>query len=66
MEGCSIPGEKLTVAFMDIDQLKAVKDGFGHCVGDNRLKEVASIIKKNIRKGISRYNGNGNLVFPMS
>jgi len=95
MENCSV----LTVAFMDIDQLKAVNDRFGHCEGDKLLKEVTSILKKNIRKkdyifrfggdefviaflntteeeaveiwarirkGISHYNANENLMFPMS
>jgi diguanylate cyclase (GGDEF)-like protein len=42
-------GHPLTIAYMDIDNFKTVNDVLGHQTGDNLLKIVSSVIKKNIR-----------------
>jgi len=37
------------LAYMDLDRFKAVNDGCGHIAGDNMLREVASLIKEQVR-----------------
>ncbi len=43
------PGEKLALAFMDIDHFKQVNDFYGHAVGDALLKAVADRLRADIR-----------------
>ena len=59
MNNCFVSKEKLTIAFIDIDQLKSINDSLGHCEGDKLLKDVAKILKENIRKEdyIFRFGG---------
>ncbi|ACL69988.1 sensor domain-containing diguanylate cyclase [Halothermothrix orenii] len=49
----------LTLIIMDIDNFKQVNDRFGHLVGDKVLKELAHLLKHNLREGdlIARYGG---------
>ncbi len=49
----------LTVLMLDIDHFKRYNDDFGHLVGDATLKEVASLLRENLRKVdiIARYGG---------
>ncbi len=60
-----IAEEPFTVAMIDIDNFKLVNDMYGHIVGDCVLKQVASLIKSNLRKSdfIFRYGGEEFLVF---
>ena len=49
----------LTVLMLDIDHFKRYNDDFGHLVGDATLKEVAQIIRANVRNVdiVARYGG---------
>jgi diguanylate cyclase (GGDEF)-like protein len=49
----------VSVVLLDLDGFKAVNDEFGHTVGDDTLREVASILMKHSRgiNVVSRYGG---------
>ena len=49
----------LSVIFFDIDYFKRINDKFGHEFGDNVLKELADLVKNEIRKSdvIARWGG---------
>ncbi len=52
-------GSALSVVLLDIDHFKRVNDQYGHAAGDAVLKEVAALLKGNIRTGeaVCRYGG---------
>ena len=52
-------GEKLSLLILDIDYFKKLNDKYGHFTGDKILKQVASIIEKQIRKSdtAARFGG---------
>jgi diguanylate cyclase (GGDEF)-like protein len=52
-------GEQLTVAFIDVDGLKAVNDRDGHSAGDALLRTVVSLVTEEFRSYdlILRYGG---------
>lgn len=49
----------LALAMIDLDRFKAVNDQMGHLAGDIALRDLATCIKRTIRKGdlIARYGG---------
>ncbi|HET9718856.1 MAG TPA: diguanylate cyclase [Solirubrobacteraceae bacterium] len=52
-------GDRLAVAFIDIDNFKAVNDAHGHEIGDRLLQMVAGTLAANLRTSdiICRYGG---------
>jgi len=52
-------GHPFTIAYIDLDNFKAVNDQLGHATGDQVLYTVANHIKKNLRKSdvVARLGG---------
>jgi diguanylate cyclase (GGDEF)-like protein len=42
-------GRPLTVVYLDVDDFKKINDEHGHMAGDDLLRVIASVIKRNIR-----------------
>lgn len=51
--------DRFTVAIIDLDDFKAVNDTYGHLAGDQLLKEVARLLRENVRDAdtVARYGG---------
>ena len=49
----------LTVAIMDVDNLKAVNDTYGHIAGDEVLRAIADVMREHCRRSdhVARYGG---------
>ena len=52
-------GEKMSTIMIDIDKFKNFNDTYGHDVGDRVLRQVANILKNNVRDGdgVFRWGG---------
>ena len=57
--------EAFSVAFIDLDDLKAINDTFGHETGNRALIEVASVLKESFRQSdiLGRMGGDEFAVF---
>ncbi|HEV8264961.1 MAG TPA: GGDEF domain-containing protein [Gemmatimonadales bacterium] len=56
---CSRSGARLSLLLLDVDQLKAVNDRWGHQAGDRLLRHVAAAIRASLRQAdiATRYGG---------
>ena len=61
----ALAGRPYTLLMMDLDNLKAVNDTYGHLMGDEVLKAVAEVLFNSIRKEdvAARYGGDEFAVF---
>lgn len=52
-------GKPMSLIFLDLNELKYYNDTFGHAVGDDIIREFASILKANVRETdiAARYGG---------
>ncbi len=59
-----LSGEPFAVAFIDIDDFKKINDKYGHLIGDEVLKTLAKILKKELRSSdyVFRYGGEEFLI----
>lgn len=59
LERAAREGIRLTCLLLDVDHFKAVNDSYGHQVGDHVLREVAALIRAQLRGSdvLSRYGG---------
>lgn len=56
-----------TIAFIDVDNMKAINDNFGHCIGDKLLITLGKVITSSTRKDdfVFRFGGDEFvIVFP--
>jgi diguanylate cyclase (GGDEF)-like protein len=49
LERCHRTGDRLVVAFVDVDDLKAVNDSLGHAAGDRLLERAAERLRVHLR-----------------
>jgi diguanylate cyclase (GGDEF)-like protein len=56
--------QEISIIFFDIDHFKEINDTYGHNEGDRVLKEIAHLVKANLRKDdlVSRWGGEEFLV----
>jgi diguanylate cyclase (GGDEF)-like protein len=59
LERAAREGTQLTCLLLDVDHFKRVNDNYGHQVGDHVLREVAALIRAQLRGSdvLSRYGG---------
>ena len=56
---CRLTTGRLTVAVADIDGFKGINDAHGHQAGDECIRRVADVVRRNIREGdwLARWGG---------
>ena len=59
LEEAAQHGERLAVAFIDLDSFKAVNDSLGHKAGDELLRKVGRLLTQHVRDGdmVARLGG---------
>lgn len=56
---CCRSGDPLSLVFVDVDRFKQYNDSFGHIAGDEVLRQVADLLKRESRASdfVARYGG---------
>jgi diguanylate cyclase (GGDEF) domain len=64
LKACSNQQKAFSVLVLDIDHFKKINDTYGHAIGDEVIKRVASLVKGSLRKGdnVGRIGGEEFLV----
>lgn len=62
---CKLKGEKVMIAFVDMDGLKLVNDKYGHIEGDYALKKLADVLSDCCKEGwfCARFGGDEFVLF---
>ena len=57
-------GEGVALLFIDVDDLKTINDQYGHAVGDRMLRDVADMLRRELRTSdiIARFGGDEFIV----
>ena len=52
-------GRPLCAAFLDLDRFKSINDDYSHATGDEVLRQVAALLRQELREGdmVGRYGG---------
>lgn len=63
--GKKLQGQQISLVMIDVDHFKSYNDNYGHIEGDRALKEVAAVLKYNIRAAnmAVRFGGEEMLLF---
>ena len=58
-------GQETVIIILDIDDFKTINDTYGHPVGDSILKQLAALLKNNVRETdtVSRFGGEEFIIF---
>ncbi|SHK80255.1 GGDEF domain-containing protein [Desulforamulus aeronauticus] len=58
-------GHESVILILDIDNFKIINDTYGHPAGDNILRQLADLLKNNVRKSdtVSRFGGEEFVIF---
>lgn len=58
-------GEKFAIALCDLDRFKLINDHYGHDIGDEVLRQVAHVMRQELREGdwAARWGGEEFVVF---
>jgi diguanylate cyclase (GGDEF)-like protein len=56
---CVRTKQAFTLLMLDVDHFKSINDNFGHAAGDQVLRDVAELIKQQLREGdiVARFGG---------
>ncbi|WP_229776555.1 GGDEF domain-containing protein [Alicyclobacillus cellulosilyticus] len=59
VESCRETGEPVTLLIIDIDHFKQVNDRYGHQAGNQVLRQLADVLRRNVRGSdvLARYGG---------
>jgi diguanylate cyclase (GGDEF)-like protein/PAS domain S-box-containing protein len=51
VQTASVEGREHALIYIDLDEFKLINDSCGHLVGDEMLKQIASLLKSRVRRG---------------
>jgi diguanylate cyclase (GGDEF)-like protein len=60
IDNCKRHNQHFCLVIMDLDNFKKINDSVGHSAGDTLLKEISSLIKKELRKNDTLYRMGGD------